>query len=328
MPKSKAFSVVEMLVVISVFMVLLTLLLPALSKARDQAMYVQWRAYSHALDNDSEIAVHFNFEDQTGEEMNKKGWPLLYNRAMVDAMKVTTSPGAEDGQGQLGFGNIATKPEWDMTGGRFTNKPALDFDGTDDFIAINKTYGKGELPAMTVAVWVMSENSASSQYLMSFDRSENFRFALKDGASNNVGFDTASFKNKNCCISDLRTSEGFTDGRWHLVVGTYDMAGTGNRKQIFVDGRKVATTRPNKEVDPHKGLPLGQGGWAPYTHERGRRRTYGFVGCGSEGFTFGKRPGPRAHLDGLIDEVVLLERALTPDEIMNMYKMGAPIGRR
>lgn len=335
--RKNGFTIVELLVVMAILLILMSLALPSFLNAREHARYVKWRAYSTMQSRDASAALHYNFEDQTGDETNKRGLPMLRNNAVGgDVQGLGRGGNLEPGHGQLGDNNDpATQPVWNFKDGRFKNKGAMDFDGTDDRVVINKTYGLKELHEFSVAVWAWSDNSISEQIMISFDRSENFRFALKDdGGTRNVAFDTTATESSGCCIRDLRTNIDFTDGEWHLFIGTYAVGGsydanndgTPENKRIYVDGKLAAMT--GDSTDPHNGTPIGQGGDDPYPGEEARKRTYGFLGVGSEQFKFSGAPGPTLFLDAILDEVYLTEREMSPDEVKEMYISGKPRDRR
>ena len=83
---SRGFSIVELLVVMSIVALLIAILLPSLSRARERARYLRWQAYSHGLRSDPNVVMYFNFEQQDGTETHSDGTPILWNRAGGDAM--------------------------------------------------------------------------------------------------------------------------------------------------------------------------------------------------------------------------------------------------
>ena len=105
-------------------------MLPALAKAREQAKYVRWQAFSRDTSMDPNIAVYFNLQ-------NDRGINTLTNMAVSNADDPSFVPSACDAQvldwaNTAGFQPLANQSYapsqiqamW-ASDGRFKNKPAL-----------------------------------------------------------------------------------------------------------------------------------------------------------------------------------------------------------
>jgi len=182
---------------------------------------------------------------------------------------------------------------------------AFEFDGTTgNCLAINKCYGANSISEITVCAWVKS-SSSKKQIIASFDRSENWRLALKDETgTGNVGWDTTDSAGT---TDDLGTSQDYADGNWHYICGWFDAEASPDKK-IYVDGQVVNSTTA------HGGNNLGEGAE--------RTCTYGFVGTGSEAEVFDGDKSPMRWFNGQIDELVIFERALSDPEIYDNYMKG------
>jgi hypothetical protein len=188
---------------------------------------------------------------------------------------------------------------------------AYSFDGTNDYIALDMFYGSDSgavsetINEITVCVWVKSSSIKKDQFIVSFDRSEYWRLALRDSfGTEQLGWDT-----RDAAIGqdDLRSTMNYADGQWHFICSTYDANAAGDNKKVFVDGVEVLSTRA------HDGGVLGSG-----------VVRYGFIGTGSEASTYN---GPRAggnnsavYLQGLIDDVIIFDLALSQSQIATIYQ--------
>ena len=90
-----------------------------------------------------------------------------------------------------------------LTTDRYGNADkAFSFDG-DDWIALDKYVTPNSISEITVCAWVLSTDTTNNKYIISFDRSESYRLALKDGGNTYVGWDTTD-SNGSTTTHDLR----------------------------------------------------------------------------------------------------------------------------
>ncbi len=173
--------------------------------------------------------------------------------------------------------------------------PVLRFDGVDDYLAIeNLSYAAaGGIEGLTICALVRSASS-DRQIILSFDRDEYWRLALKDGTNVNAGFDTTD---ETGATANLRSPEDLADDRWHLICGWYDGSGSPTRR-LFVDGEAVVAD------DAHAGRSLGSGDVT----------RFGFVGIGSEASAFDGSKNPAWHLSADVAELLIYHRALDETE--------------
>jgi len=212
--------------------------------------------------------------------------------------------------GQLGD-NVTNSKFPTLTTDRFGNaNKAFSFDGTNDYIALNKYVTYNSISEITVCAWVLSTDTTKRKFIISFDRSESFRLALNDDMNTYVGWDTTD-RNGNSTVDDLGTPESYEDGNWHHICGWYNSSSTVDKK-IFADGVMVAS-----KSNTHSGRNLGT---------NYRQKQYGFIGWGSEASSFDGNGNvhPNDFMKGKIDDVRIYSRSLSEEEISALYLREKP----
>ena len=212
--------------------------------------------------------------------------------------------------GQLGD-NVTNSKFPTLTTDRFGNaNKAFSFDGTNDYIALNKYVTYNSISEITVCAWVLSTDTTKRKFIISFDRSESFRLALNDDMNTYVGWDTTD-RNGNSTVDDLGTPESYEDGNWHHICGWYNSSSTVDKK-IFADGVMVAS-----KSNTHSGRNLGT---------NYRQKQYGFIGWGSEASSFDGNGNVHSNdfMKGKIDDVRIYSRSLSSEEITALYLREKP----
>ena len=207
--------------------------------------------------------------------------------------------------GQLGDNTTSKSPT--LTTDRYGNEEkAYSFDG-NDYIALNKYVTDNSISEITVCAWVLSADTINDKFIISFDRSESYRLALKDGGNTYVGWDTTDSNGK---TDDLRTLVSYEDEKWHHICGWYKKSSTAVDKKIFVDADMVKSHSSNT----HSGRNLGNS------------VRYGYIGWGSEASSFDGNGN--VHQDdfmkGKIDDVRIYSRSLSDEEISALYFSEKP----
>jgi len=177
------------------------------------------------------------------------------------------------------------------------NSEALNFDGTDDYVAIQDlVYDDTTLPAVSVSCWIRT-NDGSDQIIASFDRNAYWRLGIGDDGVGEglIGWHVMTDSGQ----QDFPSVSRIDDGKWHHVVTTFD--GEEEELRIYIDGALDATL-------PNAGTVFGSS-----------ETRFGFLGVGSEASGFDGSTGPALFLNGSLDDFHLFHDVLDQEQIEYLF---------
>ena len=296
------FTLLELLIVISIISMLAGMLLPGIAKAKQRAKYVRWVAYNAQFNRDPDTVLNFNFAypDFTVEYQGLS-FPGLRNGAVAcDAEKFDLN----DYNGVL-----INDPEWKIGGGRWGFNNALYFDGRNDFVEIPGRKALDFDPLkddFTVSVWVNFDKLSSTQVL--FSKSEWTKYAQYDAYILNKNFE-ADFG-----TSTLRWAQPDDlkqKNQWVNIT----MTAQDKKYKMYVNGKLLGNSVTPKGSGISSSVTdanflLGAAG-----KQGGKTKIAG---------TKMKTMATGSYFQGLMDEAIVLKRGLSPSEVKNIYLMGKP----
>lgn len=144
------FTIIELLVVITIIMILVSMLLPALGEATLMAKYARWQVFRNNLRTDPGVVAYYDFEEGAGN--------VLRNIA-VDLHSVDNyAPDSLNG-------NMVGSPMW--TKSRWDRKGALYFNGTTSYVEILDPRNHADLrDGVSIMTWIRVEDFFTSPFFV------------------------------------------------------------------------------------------------------------------------------------------------------------------
>ena len=321
-----------------IFAILMAIMLPAISRAKDRAKFVRWMAFNRQCANDPACIVNFNMQEGEGITLNN-----ICAGADVENYK------ANEYNGHLKNANGGNSNfKWIKSGGRWGKygyKEALQFNGVDTYVLIPGTQGLDFSPfdEFTVLTWVKFDKMGLgdcpfSKSLWGTEADAACQYDVYSnpyaGSFGQGSFDADVFTT---CGTWTNTQVDFNKAGWiHIALRySYDgIDGDGNPKgriTVFVNGQALGdylnTTSENPDTASATGwkactggslnvpLVLGAAGcyrkyWSPGTYDKNK------AGILSNELLL------KFFFKGRMDEFLLYKRALSDGEINGHYEMG------
>lgn len=284
--RRNGFSMIEMLVVVSIVVVLATILLPSFTAARMRARYVRWAGFSKNLRTDQRAFIYYNFE-------NQGSGGVLWNQSTGEPYKVAQKAAALPEHFNARFmeddTNVHSNPDALWVDGRWRGKGAIEFNGVNEWLRANFHQDARIRPEqftmfLSIRPWAVDDQDGIIGMGTNLhNEPDGWYFRLRAGADYTLG---ANLK------GDADSTENLELNEWTQATVTYD----GDDIRWYIAGEQTdVLSRPSMSfVNDYDNIAIG---------------------CDF--------PGTDEYFEGIMDELAIFDEALDPFEVEKLYQMGA-----
>lgn len=291
--KNKYFTLIELVVVISIISTLLGITLVSVNMAKSKAKFTKWLAYNTMLSKDPDTVINFNFIDTEarvpvntviGGKTVETMLPALLNTAVgagVSGFELSKTHG------------IIKNGTWIRKGGRNRFHHALYFDGRRTYVQIPNSEAINfdpETGDFTIMMWVKFDSISSTRVLCGkaeWNSTAQYTLYLK---AKRLEADVGR-----ACLGWI--SPTLSTGKWYHIA----LVSEGGKFQIYLNGNPMTNMKkgsPSSKYQTESPLILGAV------------------------MTTANKTTPRYYFMGRMDEFILMRKSLKESEIKHHYQAG------
>jgi len=309
--RMRFFTLIELLITLSIISLLAGMALPSLQSARERGKFARWLTWKNQMKNDDKLLVLYDFQTPDPKAILNQAFGLerkYYNQRKLDAA--------------IANGRWA----W----GRFKGKPGVVFDGISTFAQIGDDNKLGDIIGdVTISMWLKANSLSAQSILMRFynedGKTSNMDISLRNGslridynwfntttkAGNSQGAANSSageqgngnayayglYKNRDKTTLK-NASQNFTTNivpqKWYNVIITFSE--TNNRLQLYLNNKLMDQVTVDGPICFYVGKSC-------------------IGGLGQPGQAF----------NGIIDEIDIFNKEFTAREVNSYYSMSSPL---
>jgi concanavalin A-like lectin/glucanase superfamily protein len=310
--KRHPFTVIELLVSVSILGILASLLMPNLVESRQRARFVRWAQFNKQCSTDPSCVVNFNFQEGEGDILTNSAYGYEAEGFNADDYKGYIRGDYQWAQGRWTKYKKALQLDGASTFFEFLSSKHVDFTSTKGFTFIIslKFDILNKFDGIFGKCYMRNAVNGIPQYVMYYDNTKSGDLNSTKLFHMDIGDVSATFANTD---ENGAAIKAFNDMDWVHFVLRNKIVGDTRELDLFINGVKLKGTYSNlstgNQVTEDANLAIGCIRWL-VLNNRDK----------NDPAPFGK---PDNFLKGKIDELLIYNRALKDAEVNAHYLMAA-----